>query len=427
MNKKRMFNAFKNRVTNSLIFPNISTIAYYDGFSQLIYFNTIERNNINTDDNRKMNEITKIMAHETQHWVDHVSTLWGQDNLIKIYNAIESLYGNNAKDFWMLRSLWKETQNSKLVKYYTIINEKYKNINAYPWQWQLSAGLKFNSEGDLCSDRPIIFTRFSTLNGKLICRVPFTIEALLETSAMSTEFEVDSTYFDGLTEDFIAIESQLLKKESLEWLYNVEMTPYSVAAHFLSNSIKNEDIISTFMLSKKIATLCLNIPGECFDELKIPCSFGLWKDKNKSFIKQRDKGYLYTVLIENIKESYKDDSIDYNKIDINEILSISGLPKADELEKMCIRELSRIRDKIKGKMYTSMLVDKLDIGLNLHKKRGICGESYSTLKLMKDHKSIFPYIYADDIFDDDKQISIWIDCIRNFEKNMKEFNSICGI
>ena len=429
MSKKIMCNEFKNRLKDkdNLIFPNTTTLAYYDGFSQLIYFNTIEKNDLNTNDNRKMRKNIKIIAHETQHWVDHSSTLWGQKNVIKIYNAIESLYENNDKDFWMLRSLWKETQNSKLVKYYTTIDERYNDINSSPWQWQLSTGLKFDSEGISCPDKPILFTRFSTLSGEFVCRVPLTIEALLETSAMGTEFDVDSMFFSGLSKVDMAIELQSLKKESLEWLYNPEMTPYSVAAHFLSNTIKNIDIISTFRLAKKIATLCLNIPEECFDEIKIPSSFELWKDRNKSFIKQRDRGYLYAVLIENINQTYENDSIDYNKISIDEILSASELPKSEELQKICIQELISIRSEIKGKVFTSMLVDKLDIGLNIHKEMGIGGERYNTVRLIYDKNVKFPYIFADDIFDDDEPINVWADHVWCFEEKMKEFNSICGI
>ena len=76
------------------LFPNLSVEGYYDFFSQAVFANALKLDDFHSlkplEDIRAHEKVKGIIIHEVTHWLDHTSTLWGQTNLIDLYNAITS-------------------------------------------------------------------------------------------------------------------------------------------------------------------------------------------------------------------------------------------------------------------------------------------------------------------------------------------------
>jgi len=80
-------------------FPNLNkTIAYYSPISQFIVLNQVEEREFPDlfKDGRNMDVVKKasVYIHETRHNLDHISTLWGQKNLLKLSYVLDARVSN---------------------------------------------------------------------------------------------------------------------------------------------------------------------------------------------------------------------------------------------------------------------------------------------------------------------------------------------
>lgn len=64
------------------VFPATSTVGFYDSFAQYIEFSNITSDELRTaiagTDVTVGVKVLRLLAHELQHWADHLSTLWGR-------------------------------------------------------------------------------------------------------------------------------------------------------------------------------------------------------------------------------------------------------------------------------------------------------------------------------------------------------------
>lgn len=417
------------------LFPNLQTLASYNPIYQLI-----ELNNINSKSYEDiiLNPFTykniknfNVIAHETRHWLDHISTLWGQKYMINIYNAIESKLSLDENQFWRMSSLASEIKRNKFNRYFNEINKAYLP-DGETWSWQLSAGKRFNFEGFSDDKHPIIFTRFTSKSGQYVCRVPFTIGSLLETNAMAEEFNAHKSFIETLPKEEQLIEYNLLKDETIKWLYDPEMAIYSIAAHFTSNSLYNTDIISAFMKSSEMSTICLNFPDRLFKELRIPNGFEPWKHINDNFIKDRNIGYIFACILANCREK----GVTSSTFDIDTALRVSNLPSTEEFQKITMEEIEELRKGITSGILNSRLNQLLDEGTRLFKMRGVKGSNYlaSHQVIKGDFLPLILFQDTDcDLYDYDitniqlNGTSDWLSFINEVEYKIEEFIDICGL
>lgn len=407
------------------LFPNAKSIAYYDEISQHIFFDTIERADVSNEHETSLKNM-KIMAHELQHWADHLSTLWGQKSLISIYNSINTWEKSDEGDFWRLRLLWKEINNGKLSRYYTTTNNDLSGASSEPWKWALSAGLKFDSSGWLDKQSPVIFTRFRTQNDVPVARTPFSIGSLLEVNSMATEFQIHSSYLRSLDKDEQIVELSLLKGESWEWLYNPEFTMYTVAAHFAANSLGIDDIILAYLIAKEVSTICLNMSDDFYDQLRIPNLFAeVFGERNIELIKNRDKGYLFAAIFQNLNETYKgkENEIDEGHTLIDELLKVSNLPSLEEQYKQTLMEMETLKENIIAGPFSQQLMSRLNMGIGLYVKRGFSGYKVGNIFELIEDSNYAPFVFGDDLFESPN----WIEYAGNFYDKLVEFNNICGL
>lgn len=141
--------------------------------------------------------------------------------------------------------------------------------------------------------------------------------AVLEVSATAQEILYKSFLINALSEDARIVENSMLQKESLNSIYNHELTEYSACAHLVANIHGFTDIIVAYSVCERIATIVLNFTDKCFEAISFSdlAKKTLHIDTNKSLeavaensIKNRDRGYIfYLICLLMPKDSYEND------------------------------------------------------------------------------------------------------------------------
>ncbi len=239
------------------LFPNTTTNAYYNQLNQFITINKYEKQDFKNLNVLNVNSVEKIslLIHELTHWIDHLSTYWGQDILSSIYNASNNYLQGNVSEFWRIKLLDNKLKNNSFQSYYT---EKFHNIqgNKYNrWKYSLTAGIRFTDEGKPDETKPILFTRFFSGNDEPIIRVPMSVSSILEVNAIYQEYKVKVICSKSLDDPFEkAMYSRELEEEFYKLVYNPDLVVYNVAAHLTANINKYSDVLMSFEQSSRIGS-----------------------------------------------------------------------------------------------------------------------------------------------------------------------------
>lgn len=421
------------------VFPNIRTDAYYNPFAQYIGLNTYTTEAFEkyTKDGISIENIEfyKTLIHEVRHFDDHITTLWGQKNLISAYNAIVARLTNDPTKFHFIASYLKENRRQNFRDYYSYVQSKIKPTGENNlWMLAMSCGLRFNHEGYLDESMPLLFVTFHSHDNKTIARVPLTIESLLETNAVNEEAKAHIAHVFNLPPGPLHVEFNQMKKDFIyNRFYNPELTLYSVATHLVSNIWRIKDMGNSIFHASQVANLVLNIQESEFDNLKIPQSYlERWGDRNMAFIKNRDKGYLFAVMVENYASSYKGEIL----TNIEGVLKASNLPNSTKLKENAISEMSGLKETIlEGNPFPKLEI-YLEEGLNIFKKRNIDYSHYISTVIINNDK-ISPMIMLNDtewelgqIEKDTKYEDMtfpqWWEFSQHIESKLEDFYKGCG-
>lgn len=395
------------------VFPNVKVEAWYDSITQIIHLNSVERSE------SEQPRTLRLLSHEVQHWLDHVSTLWGQRSLLRIFAALETYLNMNESSFWRLRSLWRSLNRDRLHKYYSVNCGLNNGSKWEPWVHQLSCGMKFDSEGKLSRNDPILFCRFSSQGGSGWCRVPFTIESLLEVNAVARELAVIAYCEDDL------VNQRINSEDVLRMLYDSDLVAYSVAVHHLANCLGLKDANKAFAFAKEVSTLALSIPDMFFDELRIPTLFEPFENMNQQLINRRDRGYLFAALCQNYRETLLDPA--ETPVNLDAIVQASGLPQLKEIESAVVHEMESIYREAQTLDNADELCRLLRLGLELFIDQGLLNRSSECISTVIQKGDGPTVVFGDDIFDDHDAVSILHNEGSDFLAFLADFNSICGI
>jgi hypothetical protein len=422
-------------------FPNTSVAGRYEFFSQTVYANSVEKKhliNLTQDFNNPqlIRQVFGVFIHELTHWLDHTGTLWGQNNLISIFNSINARKNNEEEEFWRIPQLVSELGRIHFADYYNVDGPGAELLwDRQPWRYQYSCGFQFGSDGKLRQDRPILFTRFYNYEGVLINRVPFSTASLIETNAVAAEFQIDSAILSIMNEDERLVESSVIQESLVNTIYDSSYTVYSVAAHCLANFLGIDDITAAYKLASSLSSLCLNLPSQVFQKLKItnPHMQEVWSERIPYPTSLKDRGFAFFAIAQyGSKENHHD--VPYW---IESTLQSAGLPSISELEKLAFQELNDIKQRILKGDATSELENLLLVGEYNLKKRGILGNhnlTFNALALNDKSLKLPPILLGDDQFvhfgdkaieKSDKELEDWIFYIWDIEKEIQEFCKAC--
>jgi hypothetical protein len=323
-------------------FPNIDVLGKYEFLSQTVCANSLEMKHIenlinNPDDIELKRKIFGIFIHEITHWLDHTSTLWGQKFLIDIFNAFNAKENENIDELWRIQKLFSDLSRMQFADYYTVDGSAAKKPwNKKPWEYQFGCGLQFDRDGKISETHPFLFTKFSTSDNELIKRVPLSIISLLETNAVASELQLEIALLSLLKQEEFFIENKLIEQTYLKRLYNPELTVYSVATHCLANLAKIPDA-NAYFLSSALSTLCLNLPSQVFQLLKIPADVQeILGDRAKHMLNLQDRGFAFFLIANYAPKDNYSDILSW----LESAVTSAGLPPIKQLEELALQEMN---------------------------------------------------------------------------------------
>lgn len=385
-------------------FPNLNkTIAFYSPISQYIVLNEIDEAEFPDlfKDDRNMTEVKKasVFIHETRHNLDHISTLWGQKNLLKLSEALDARVSNNETEFHKILPLKREENQFHYDEYYTEhYNESTFKGPQDIWMSRLSSGIKFDISGVPNEKEPIPFIKFYKKSGVPLVRVPLSIASLLETNSTFDEYKHIIEHINDLPEMDKAIESKLLTSSILkDLIYNQYMAVYNSIVHLTANTLKLSDIIEALKISSSIATLVLNLPPELIERIPIPdIAKEHWKDRNGAMLNNNEYGYVFYLLVTNYAPKYEG----HERFNLESLLEANSLPNSKELLELVIENFESIKsDFQKAKCLKAYFENISDKGIEIFKLRGLDGADISTEKIITVKLFSPDLIFADTDFD----------------------------
>lgn len=287
------------------------TLGSFDFFTCIICLDSIDTRAFdkfieakNSKDYLYLSKVTPLIIHEFTHFIDSTSTVWGMNHLRKMNDAYCS---NNAKggeecDFYKAKYFLEHARSLRLPDYYTLIDRSKRPVR--PWQSRITMGKQFGLDGKI-SDNPILFSHFANAHGELLARSPVSTVSLLEASAMSNEMVARLALVNELDDDARVVENRMYEKEALSYIYNQNITEYSVCVHILANHLQCKDLFAAFQICSIITRLVLNFPksliktvlnsAKIHDILDIPEGHA-FEDRMQLGIRSHNLGILYYLI-----------------------------------------------------------------------------------------------------------------------------------
>ncbi len=439
--------AIQNISSNWRSFPNTTVAGKYEFLTQTVSADSVEMKHVmelgeNPLNPELLRKTYSVFIHELTHWLDHTSTLWGQSNLITIFNAINAFENQSEDDLWRIPKLFSELGRIHFADYYHFQGSAARiPWDGKPWQYHFSCGLQYGSDGRPCKEHPIFFTSFKNHEDILVSRVPLSVASLLETSAIAAEINLEQSFIIPITRKQMSdteflVESRLLAGRFNKNLYNPNLTVYSVATHCLANHLGIDEIFTAYELSSALATLCLNLPSQVFYKLQIPVDIQTQMgERALDLLSQRDRGFAFYLL------SRHSSKIDYSDVRkwLEATIHAAGLPSINELEELAVQEMLNLKQQIlKGPELLKLDV-LLELGRENFQKREIHGNHDLCLKslCLADRSLKLPPILLGDstIFDvaatSEKpprlyeELENWVFHIWDVESRIREFQKAC--
>jgi hypothetical protein len=371
---------------NRNFFPNSSAVAYFSPNSQTIHLNRISRADIAERHDtaayaQARSEIATIF-HEITHWADIVSTVWGRNHLLKIYDAFSLLRNvdtpGSEYEFWKFADLHDDQRRLMLPNYYRTVHPGgQKHDVRKTWGIQFSAGREFDPSGRLDDSRPILFVKFLDRDtGQQIIRQPLTVGSLLEANAVWSEiragYEVLGTLVDGVRQ----VEQRIMDQELLSYLYAEELTLYTAPAHLLAHYTGITNVVLAYHLSSVVSHLTLNLLGTHYEMLQLPESMEIWAPLRDSFVARKNPGFAFAVICACSKRWADGVSLDQW---LNSALQNAGLPTSVEILDAAGEELFRHAPAEGKDTFKDTLTYLLEIGISVFDVRRLNDDPSLTL------------------------------------------------
>lgn len=427
------------------VFPNSKKIASYDPFNQWIDLSSFDAKDFPLGgfaELKTKEQVFKlaVFTHEMTHWFDHIGTLWGQQNLVRLFNALNARATESLSEFWRIKYYYdfckKDTYNDYFLEQYSSINGSVFQR----WKYQITSGIKFNSIGNLDYDRPILMVRFSSHDDKPVVRIPVTIASILETNAIFQEVKAKiagSNMISDIVEKNIALREFTDDIKNL--LYNSSLVLYNVNTHLYANLRRLNDILQALQDSSQIGNFVLNFPDSYYDKIKvIKSGDNSFDDRLPKFISSKDKGFLYYCLINNLVVGAGN-----KEVTLENLLSSSDLGDSETLDSSIKDEMGKnLNNLIDGPFY-NIAKALIEQGIELYKQRGLMGNNSNSFDSFVSMKLKPKLMFGDTLYDDSNfNIIDALDKLKNnqnldieteyylfefYRKKFDEFINICGI
>lgn len=417
-------------------FPNTSVVGYYDPISQAVNAPSVTVEQLKqfaeSPNYFQLMGSWGTILHEVTHWCQHTSTLWGQLHLHALYRAFSARSSNDPSRFHEIATFHSINHRTFFSSYFTTKGPAYKkNWDESVWLAELSCGNEFDALGRLRNDRPILFSRFYTQDKELICRVPFSIASMLETSAVYTELSLETSYalneFDGKKRDSIF---RAMEKRLMDFLYTGRLAIYSNAAHFVANILEIKDVSQAFAVSNAVSYLALNLPDECFKDLKTPVYLQTQSGIAENLKTIKDRGFAFQTIVSHGPKEVGTSIREW----ISKAVLSAGLDELETIQSLCLSSMNNQRDNLWDDVFGDRLGTILDCGIQNFVNNGILGPDIAHDWGVKDRFKMPPVTLdhfklthlSENSFDELKNWAGWYNLIKNeLEPQIDEFLAAC--
>lgn len=338
-------------------FPNINAAdGAYDYFSQSINLMAVDAATVKSalQDNHypAMLSVVPLLAHELQHFADHTSSVWGREMLVEMFGVFQARISGDTGKYVCVPPFMRGIKTVHFDDYYTY--EWPAALDPWdkkPWRPTISIGSQLGPDGVEKEDKPILFTQFARhADRENLCRVPFSIAALLEVRATAAEIDASLLIMGNDDADVEKkIDRDAWSKRVLERLYDPFLATYSVAVHEFANVYGITNAVEAYHKAARVAWLALNLPRALFPAVKSPDHLIVGKSEEavraarrfRSLIDICDRGFLYVCLVENARGT---STADMNAW-MDEALKRSGLPPLQDTLRAIEDERASIRKR----------------------------------------------------------------------------------
>lgn len=213
---------------------------------------------------RDLVDFYSLVNHEFTHFIDSTSTVWGMRHLTMLNDSFLSLKAGES-EFYKIKIFIDYLRKIRLPKYYNLIDKK---INAtVPWRYSITSGLLFDSAGHITNET-VFFVRFLNESDNLVVRSPISTVSILEASAMAEEVNVTRGYLRLLDPNSLDVEKKEIENKILSFIYDRNLTEYSVCAHLVSNFLKISDVFLSYDFCSELTKVVLNSTSYVYMKIK---------------------------------------------------------------------------------------------------------------------------------------------------------------
>ena len=359
-------------------FPNVSqTTAEFRPHSHTIHLHTIRGDILKAtprDGNlQHIAEPFSILTREVSHWVDLLSTIWGQEYLIAIYDAYEAMESNAEEKLWQIIRLYDNDRRIMLPHYCKVVAPETSTHNPdRPWQVTGSCGVEFGPDGRLDPSWPIFFVIFGdNATGERVARQPLSVGSLLEIIATAAELQSELSTLNRIPDpDERKVALAIWKSRRIAQLYDPDHLDYTVAAHWLSVRIGTGELIHTYLAGALLAGVCLNLTESHFNVLRMPEQFAAHFDQERivAFRSRKDRGFAFAcIAYSSPKSSFAEEGVrDW----LSRALEAAGLPSSIIIDRDAFRTMKGLSSTIRQRWAGDKTRDYLfDVGRAMHLAR----------------------------------------------------------
>jgi hypothetical protein len=417
-------------------FPN-SVEGRYNQLSQTIDLEIVSSTEfteaVRSSDVSKKRRVLPLLWHELRHWIDHTSTVWGQQDLAAAYAAIDARSGTDETKLHKIVDYLRRASRDRFDDYYSVKGEPRGTNPPRTWKLQYSAGLRFDRDGRINPALPILFATFRWQDGSLARRSPLSVAALLETAAMHFEVELKSQYLLSLKGEARQFQFQALNDALMSYLYNPEFTEYSVAVHALANRLRLTDPILAFRLSAAISYVALNLIGGSWQSFTNLTKWQAWGDRVHALIRNEDRGFAYFLLVHAAPAYGPDDTV---VAWLEQTVRNAGLRGLVELKTRALEAMASVRGDSLNPDLAAELSRKLKKGRELFERVGMSAPLNSCISAVDD-VGFPPILFTPDsiiladgqeeVFSAGQPVTDWLAKRTDVVWAMEEFYEVCGL
>lgn len=358
---------------------SVQILAQYDQRSQTTIFDCMGRErfiNIITEmTNSGVDQMTKarlrdaaVIVHEYRHCVDHLSTLWGQNHLLKMARAIKSIL-NGGDDIECIRDYKQE--NSRSFQNDIFINPA---IKMSAKQKMLLATIKETRHKHRYVNKGqySLYIEFYSETQERIVGLPLSVASLLESNAVFEEVMLNlQNLGDGNSDEFV-VDVLLHHDELMKGLNNPELALYNVVFQLTWGLFNCPNFLVAYRLASMIATLSLNLPNDLIKCLPIGAD-NKEADMFQTLLNNQDYGTVFFILSQNYSKTFNGESVDFLSINLDDILKANKLPNKEKLQMIIEHEFAVIANELGKERFIKRFLLCNQVGLTILQYGGLDG------------------------------------------------------